>query len=570
MKKLLTSVLACLALLNTFAQETSENQIDYPKYEVRAVWLETVDNLDWPHSSTIDGQKKELCEILDKLAAANFNTILFQAQARGDVAWISTKQPSMYEFTKDYAGSLKYDVCKFVIDECHKRHMECHATIIPYRLGAKWRANSYRQTAKHPYQSHPELCITYNNQLYLDPGNPATTEYLVDVYRELIEKYDFDGVSFDYCRYPGSDFGDATSFKNYNPDKLNKNEWRRQNINKFIAAFYEMVQEVNPKVKVGAAPIGTYKNLPGYGNATAYGSYYQDACQWVKNGNCHTLYPQMYWNEKYGFTPNMGTWVDNMDGRQFVVGLAPYKMTDGTNNWEPDVITDQITKVRKQEGACGVCFFRTMNIMDGQGSKETALYNELKNTYFKYPAHIPPMEYKVVTTPNAPQNVEYILDNGVYHIKWSEPVLDAEGTPIKYYSIYRIVDGIINLNDITTVIEAKYDNDNIQIPAITDHDTFAITAFDYNNYESHAATASVEGITTDDEIVIYKKDNTFCVTSPTVITNIEIIDIAGKTVISDIPDCEKATIDCNMLQTGIYLIKVKANNNSLIVKKIVR
>ena len=566
MKKIFISAIAAMAMLSTYAQET----IHYPKYEVRAVWLETVDNLDWPKSSSVDAQKKELCDILDKLAAANFNTVLFQAQARGDVAWRSDIQPAMYEFSKSYSSGLPYgfNVCQYVIDECHKRHMECHATIIPYRLGPRWRGNSYNQTGKHPYQSHPELCITYNNQLYLDPGNPATTKYLIELYTELLVNYNFDGVSFDYCRYPGNDFDDAASYKKYNPDNLPKADWRRQNINNFIAEFYKMVQKIIPSVKVGAAPIGTYNNLPGYGNATAYGSYFQDACQWVKDGNCHTLFPQMYWNETYGFTPNMGTWVNNMDGRQFVVGLAPYKMVDGKNNWDPDVITDQITKVRNQEGACGVCFFRTMNILEGQGDKETALYNELKNTYFKYPAHIPPMEYKTVTTPNTPE-LDYILEDGVYQLKWYSDV-DALGTPIKYYSIYRIRNGIIDLDDITSVIEAKYDYDNIQIPAITDHDAFAITAFDYNNYESKPGTASVNEVNTDSDVVVFKSGNTLTITSGKALQSVEIFDATGALALSEKLDSDRATIDCNSMAKGVYIVKISLENNNTVVKKIIR
>ena len=329
-----------------------------------------------------------------------------------------------------------------------------------------------------------------------------------------------------------------------------------------------MVQKIRPSVKVGAAPIGTYKNLPGYGNATAYGSYFQDACQWVKDGNCHTLFPQMYWNETYGFTPNMETWVNNMDGRQFVVGLAPYKMVDGKNNWDPDVITDQITKVRNKEGACGVCFFRTMNILEGQGDKETALYNELKNTYFKYPAHIPPMEYKTVTTPNTPE-LGYNFEDGVYQIKWYSDV-DALGTPIKYYSIYRIRNGIIDLDDITSVIEAKYDYNDIQIPAITDHDAFAITAFDYNNYESKPGTASVNEVNADSDVVVFKSGNTLTITSGKALQSVEIFDATGALALSEKLDTDRATIDCNSMAKGVYIVKISLENNNTVVKKIIR
>lgn len=561
MKRFFLTAMAALVIMAVSAQAET------PKREVRAVWLETVDNLDWPKTTGESAQKQELCALLDQLAAANFNTILFQAQARGDVAWISEKQPAMYEFTKNYADGLPYDVAQYVIDECHKRCMECHATIIPYRLGPKWRANGYNQEAKHPYKSHPELCVTYNNQLYLDPGNPATTTYLLDVYRELLTNYNFDGVSFDYCRYPGSDFDDAASYKAYNPEGLPKDQWRRNNINKFIAAFYELVQETNPHVKVGAAPIGTYKNLPGYGNATAYGSYYQDACQWVQSGNCHTLYPQMYWNETYGFTPNMGTWVDNMDGRQFVVGLAAYKMIDSTNDWEVSEVTDQIEKVRNQRGACGVCFFRALNVLEGQGTKPTELYNALKDEYFKTPAHIPTMEYKEVTQPGMPEQVGWAYDNGEIQIKWSAP--NGDDSNIFYYSVYRMKDGIVDMDDMSTVVDAKRKENWINIPVSDPNEKFVITAFDYNNYESAPAVASVDNVLSD-AVTVVKAGNILKINASADIVKVEVIDSAGKVSICGNPASNNAIIDCTGLARGLYLVRVNVENNAVIVKKFIR
>ncbi len=273
-----------------------------PKHEIRAVWLTTNGGLDWPKSVyTASQQKNDLCEILDKLAAANFNTIIFQAQVKGDVAWESTYQPAMYALTGNGANSLSYDVSQYVIDECHKRNMECHAWIVPYRVGTKNEANRYKNNSiKHVTTTHPELCVLYSNAYYLDPGIPATREYLLDMYKEMLSNYNFDGISFDYTRYPTTsltDFNDANSYSKYNPDGLDKESWRRQNINTFIAEFYEMAKGINPNIKVGAAPIGTYKNLPGYGNMTAYGVY-QDACQWMQSGNHDLLIPQMYFNEK--------------------------------------------------------------------------------------------------------------------------------------------------------------------------------------------------------------------------------------------------------------------------------
>ncbi len=565
MKRRLLSIGIGLMALLGFAQ---------PKYEVRAVWLTTNGGADWPKGVTdVTQQKADLCEILDKLDAANFNTIIFQAQVKGDVAWESTMQPAMNAFTGDGSKGLSYDVSQFVIDECHKRNMECHAWIVPYRVGKQSEANKYKNNSvKHVTVTHPELCVLYSNAYYLDPGIPETRQYLLDVYRELISNYNFDGVNFDYTRYPGSDFNDADSYSKYNPDALPKDEWRRNNINTFIAEFYEMAKGINPDIKVGAAPIGTYKNVQGYGNMTAYGSVYQDACQWMQTGNHDLLIPQMYWNENYGFSPNMVTWVNNSAGRQLIVGLAPYKMVDGTNDWEVSVITDQIEKVRNQEGMSGVCFFRTDHVIDNVQSKVASLYSQLQENYFKYPAHVVPMDYNGITTPNAPRNVKQVRDGWNYEITWETPYPDTEDTPIRYYNIYLTNDGKVDTNDLQSVAAFKVSGNKFTYSSLDNSLTFAVTAFDKNYYESQPAlsdVASLEGIETSQRKVYFNNDMVY-VSGVKDINSVEIYSVMGNRIIYQPVTGTDVTISCDMLTKGLYIVRVVYYDGSDSVNKFMK
>ena len=545
-----------------------------PKHEIRAVWLTTNSGLDWPKGEyNVTTQKENLCEILDKLADANINTIIFQAQVKGDVLWESTMQPAMRSVTGNGANSMSYDVSRFVIDECHKRNMECHAWIVPYRIGTSSDANKYKNNkVKHPYTSNPELCIEYNNSNYLDPGLPATREYLLDVYRELISNYDYDGVNFDYTRYPGSDFDDSESYSKYNPEGLPKDDWRRQNINTFIAEFYEMAKSINPNIKVGAAPIGTYKNVSGFGNMTAYGSVYQDACQWMQSGNHDLLVPQMYWNEKNGFTPNMSTWVTNCDGRQLVIGLAPYKMVDGSNDWEVSVITDQIEKIRNNDGTSGICFFRADHVIDDSQAKIADLYDELQNNYFKYPAHIVPMDYNGVTKPNAPENVKQEYINGQYVISWDEPSLDVENTPIKYYSVYLSDGESVDLDDPQQVVahitkdnELVYSSDDLNL-------RFAVTTFDKNYYESEPAISEISGVdeTLTEESNFHYSNDMIYINSSNPINVVEVYSILGTCYIYQSICGNEATISCESLPNGVYIVRTICDNGATNVNKFIR
>ena len=545
-----------------------------PKYEVRAVWLTTNSGLDWPKGEyNVDEQKEKLCEILDKLVDANFNTIIFQAQVKGDVLWESTMQPALRTVTGDGSKKMSYDVSRFVIDECHKRNLECHAWIVPYRIGNASEANKYKNNpVKHPTVSNPELCIEYNSAYYLDPGLPETREYLLDVYRELISNYDYDGVNFDYTRYPGSDFGDADSYAKYNPEGLPKDDWRRQNINTFIAEFYDMAKDINPNIKVGAAPIGTYKNVSGFGNMTAYGNVYQDACQWMQSGNQDLLIPQMYWNENYGFSPNMSTWVTNSAGRQLVIGLAPYKMVDGSNDWEVSVVTDQIDKVRANDGISGVCFFRTDHVIDVSQSKIKELYNELQNNYFKYPAHIVPMDYNGITKPNAPVEVTQEYINGEYYITWDTPELDVDNTPIKYYSVYLSDGESVDLNDVQQVVchvtketEFKYTSSNPNL-------RFAVTAFDKNYYESIPVISKNAGVedVMNVETSFYYSDGDIHINSSGPIDKIEIFSMTGCRYIYESVSGNIITISCADLPKGVYVVCSHCENGKTSVNKFIK
>ena len=139
------------------------------------------------------------------------------------------------------------------------------------------------------------MCVKYRGAYYLDPGLPSVRKYLIKLYKELLEKYDFDGINLDYTRYPGNDFPDSGSFRRHNPHKLDKNDWRRDNINRFVTELYKTVKKIDRDIIVGSAPIGTYKNVKDYKNTTAYESFQQDPGAWIASRHHDVIIPQMYY-----------------------------------------------------------------------------------------------------------------------------------------------------------------------------------------------------------------------------------------------------------------------------------
>lgn len=546
-----------------------------PKSEVRAVWLTTNGALDWPSSYNVSKQKKELIDILDKLEKANFNTILFQVQAKGDVAWKSNIQPAMRYITGYGANGLSYDVSQYVIDECHKRGMECHAWIVTYRIGTEGEASYYdNNKVKHVLREHPEWCRLYSGAYYLDPAEPEVREYLVELYREMLTNYDFDGVNFDYTRYPGKDgfSTDASLFAQdkYNPEHIeNIEDWRRWNINTFIADFYEMAKSVRPDVKVGCAPFGTYKNLPGYGNTTAYGSVYQDAVQWATSGHMDIVIPQMYWNERYGFSPNMGTWVDELDGHTFVVGLAPYKMVDGSNDWEPSVVYDQIEKIRNREGTSGECFFRVNHVI-GSSDKVQQLYNELCDNYYKYPAHIPPIATLGVTKPSVPANVTQEYVDGKYLITWDA---NPETDRVRYYTVYLADGSTVDIDDPAKVAAWKVNDTKLEYSSDNPDLKFAVTAFDHGYYESDPAMAANTGVDymgSTPALITYSHYRLAIESPQRTIKSVDIYGINGTHAINVMVNANNVAVECGDLARSVYVARVNYADGGTQIVKIIR
>lgn len=358
--------------------------------EVRAVWLTTNLGLDWP-CSTVDpaAQRKSLTNMLDKLQKANFNLVFFQVQANGDVLWNSSYEPPMADVTGNGSKKLSYDVCSFVISECHRRGMECHAWIVPFRIGSAKQAARYADNpTRHPYSARHCRTVDHHGTRYLDPSDPDTRRFLMKLYREMLEKYAFDGIHLDYTRYPGNDFNDSRAYAARSDKSLSLHDWRRNNLTAFVDDLYQLVADVRPGMLVGSAPIGSYKQLKPWKNATAYDSFQQDPGAWIANG-CHDMIvPQMYWGERNGFSAHMKAWADvASDSCTLVVGLAPYKMVT-EHNWTPDSVVSQIRKTRRAPGVAGVCFFRAEHVV-GDSKPARQLYRQLCRDLFAKPAPLP-------------------------------------------------------------------------------------------------------------------------------------------------------------------------------------
>lgn len=429
----------CLLLL-LFLLALQAGAIDAPKREIRAVWLTTVYGLDWPRkpATTEAGRKaqqQDICDILDRLQEANFNMVFLQTRLRGDVIYRSAIEPAAKTFSGKYGELPGYDPLAFVIEECHKRGMECHAWFVTFPVGTE---KSVKEQGKlSVVKRQPKLCKRHNGEWYLDPGVPETANYILSLVKELVNGYDIDGIHFDYIRYPeeAKSFPDKAVYNKYgNKQKLS--DWRRENINKMVYRIYDWVKQAKPWVQVSSSPLGKYNRIERVPNAgwTAYESVFQDPKMWMQHGKQDMIVPMMYYLHD-NFFPFVDNWVENSNGRLIVPGLGAYRMDKSEADWTVNDITDQIDYSRYYGGA-GCTFFRCGNVLDNK----KGLYNELKDNYYKYPAQLPPLTWLNDSVPAAPVEIRVERINDELKLSWQK--LEGENQALTYTVYYSLTDSI--------------------------------------------------------------------------------------------------------------------------------
>ena len=465
---------------------TGASQI--PKYETRAVWITTLNGLDWPRTqatspATRRRQQEELCRQLDSLQAANFNTILLQVRSRDNALYPSKEEVFTDVLTGTPGQSPGYDPLEFAIRECHKRGMELHAWVVAIPLGSDKQAR--KLGSRSFVRKHPEMCLRFRNNWYLDPGHPQTKEHLADIVREIVSRYDVDGINLDYIRYPDrpKGFPDQRSFRKYGKGK-SLDQWRRDNITAIVRRVYETVKAVKPWVKVGSSPIGKHEDVARYSSRgwNARRVAFQDAQQWVKEGIQDLMLPMAYFRED-NFYPFVLDWQENANGRTVVPGLGVYFLDPSEGNWELQDVLQQIYFTRCAR-VPGQAYFRSRFLLDDvQG-----LFTTLKNEIYTRPALIPPMTWMDSVPPSSPTGLHTEIQADSLILIWN-PATDnstpKDASSTMRYNLYAAKEKDIDINDPHNLQRAYIHGTRYALP-LRDAEGlhFAVTAVDCYGNES--------------------------------------------------------------------------------------
>jgi uncharacterized lipoprotein YddW (UPF0748 family) len=424
-----------------------------PKYEFRGVWVATVNNIDWPSKPglTTEQQKKEILAILDMHAKNGMNAIIFQIRPASDAFYKSDLEPwSRYlTGTPGKAPSPFYDPLEFWIQECHKRNIEFHAWLNPFRVAQNV---SEPLAANHVAFKHPEWIVNYGGKLYFDPGLPETREFVLLVVKDIVARYDVDAIHFDDYFYPypslKEGFPDGKSFAQYNRGFLavQKADWRRDNVDIIIKMLSEGIKQTKPWVKFGISPFGVWRNKaddPEGSETTAgttnYDQLFANILKWQKNGWLDYCLPQLYWQIGHASVDYLTLskwWASNAYGRAMYIGNAVYKLdaNSAIPEWRnPDQLVRQIQSTRQIPHLSGNAFYSSVHFKHDLFGFDQSLRKNL----YQYPALVPPMDWIDSKPPLTPTRFR----KKGRKLKWESTATENELDKVKSYIVYLTPEG---------------------------------------------------------------------------------------------------------------------------------
>lgn len=374
-------------------------------YEFRAAWIAAVDNIDWPSKTAVgnvDLQKKEFTAILDMHKRNGMNAVIVQIRPATDALY-----PSPYEPWSEWLTGKQgrppipyYNPLQFMIDETHKRGMEFHAWCNPYR--AQFKIGISTISPSHISKIHPEWFLVYGDKKYFDPGNKEAQKFVNIIIKDIVSNYAVDAIHFDDYFYPyrinAVEFPDSISYARYG-NGLNKEDWRRSNVDSIIVLLGKTIKAINPKCKFGISPFGVWRNKdkdPGGSDTKAgqtnYDDLYADILLWLKNRWIDYVAPQLYWEFGHKVAPYevlIDWWNNHTYGRHCYIGLGIYRA--GTNDaWKDKTqLPRQISLLRSKANINGMIFFSSKSF----NNNPNGWNDSLQQNYFKTPAQVPPMDW---------------------------------------------------------------------------------------------------------------------------------------------------------------------------------
>jgi|GEM_PF-1597962 len=329
-----------------------------PGREMRGTWFTTAWRIDWPPIGSAQAQKNKMIEMFNALENTNINVVYLQVRPFADAFYKSAYEPWSHLLGSNFAArgvDPGYDPLAFAIKEAHKRGMELHVWLNPYRFEST--AGDFAGRPGDYSQTHPHLIITYNGRTYFDPGHPETTQLIKSIVADIIHNYNIDGVIFDDYFYPSNmpasydqhtfdTYGDEAFIRHYYDgplfQTLTRGDFRRASVNNMIKEVNDTIKSINPSLVFGVSPAGIYTTNalvaqyyettlpPGITGNNNWATINCDPLAWLKEGSVDYLSPQLYWqiggNQDFVTLTQWWGWQGQRYGRHHYPSLGAYRL----------------------------------------------------------------------------------------------------------------------------------------------------------------------------------------------------------------------------------------------------
>lgn len=506
MKKLIVWILMCTALvLNVESQPK--------KHEMRAVWIATVANIDWPSAPGLSTQQQrdEMITLLDKLAEDKINTIVLQIRPTADAFFPSTLEPWSHWLTgqQGVRPSPYYDPLQFAITEAHKRCMEVHVWLNPYRVTFSERTDHLHPD--HLFFRKPELFVKYGGKYYFNPGLDETRQFLNRVVADIVKRYDIDAIHFDDYFYPykvaGEEFQDDATFQLYPrgfaPDQ--KADWRRDNVNRVIEELHKTIKSIKPWVAFGISPFGVWRNIQTdpKGSATRagvqnYDDLYADILKWLRKGWIDYVVPQLYWEigkVVADYEVLVQWWSQHTYGKNLFIGLHASKLGSPRADapWHrPNELVRQLRMNQSYPNIGGVFYFSAKGFVRNlQG-----LNDSLKATFYRHEALVPTFNNIQGRPSESPRKLTLQKTRTENWLQWTPVENTHDGTQVKYYVVYAFpAHTVVDFQNPAYILHKTTQthlNLTSLFPQLKGRYRFGVTAINRYRIESKPVTTNIE------------------------------------------------------------------------------
>ena len=432
-----------------------------PKREMRGAWIQCV-NGQFQGMGT-QAMQQTLTYQLNELQRDGVNTIIFQVRAECDALYKSNIEPWSRFLTgqQGRAPQPYWDPLQWMIAQCHARGMELHAWINPYRARTK---STTVLASNHIKNRKPQNCFEYDGLTILNPGIPENRNYICEVARDIVTRYDVDGIHMDDYFYPypaaGQAIPDDAQYRQYNNGIRNRGDWRRYNVNLFIEQFYKTVHKAKPWVKVGISPFGIYRNSrsSSIGSNTNglqnYDDLYADILLWVNNGWLDYCVPQIYWeigNKAADYDTLIRWWNKYAGGRPLVIGEDVERTVKYTDPQNPSQhqLPAKMRLHQQMPNVKGTVLWYAKAAVDNVGNYASTL----RDYYWRRPALQPDMSFIDKKTTNKVRGLKRVWTNEGYVLFWTAPKGKNWQTTAIRYVVYQFAKGEkVDINDASKIV----------------------------------------------------------------------------------------------------------------------